>query len=58
MEDLGAVLGATSEQIEAKDQYKKFSEKMKQYILREFQNYEDIIVLVRDLKYPTTILNT
>ena len=58
MEDLGAVLGATSEQIEAKDQYKKFSEKMKQYILREFQNSEDIIVLVRDLKYPTTILNT
>ena len=58
MEDLGAVLGATSEQREAKDQYKKFSEKMKQYILREFQNYEDIIVLVRDLKYPTTILNT
>ena len=44
------VLGIMSEQREAKDQYKKFSEKPKQYILRVFQNPEDIIVLVRYLK--------
>ena len=58
MEDFGTVLGTTYKQREAKYQYKKFSEKLKQYILREFQNPEEIIVLVRDLKYPTTVLNT
>ena len=47
-----------SEQIEAKGQYKKFCEKMKQYVLREFQNREDIIILVRDLKYLATVLST
>ena len=55
MEDFGAVLGTTSEQREAKDQYKKFSKKLKQYILRVFQNPEDIIVLVRDFKDPTIV---
>ena len=58
VEHFGAVLGATSEQREAKDQYKKFSKKLKQYIIREFQNPEDIVVLVRDLKYSTTVSNT
>ena len=58
VEDFGAVLGTTSEQREAKYQYKKFSKKLKQYILRVFHNPEDIIVLVRYLKYPTIILNT
>ena len=57
MEDFGAVLGTTSEQKEAKVQYNKFSENLKQYILRVFQNPEDIIVLVRDLKDPTIVLN-
>ena len=47
-----------SEQREDKDQYKNFSKKLKQYILRELHNPEDIIVLVRYLKYPTTIFNT
>ena len=55
--DFGAVLGTMSEQREAKGQYKKFSEKLKQYILRVFQNTEDIIALVRDLKDPTIVLN-
>ena len=58
VEDFGAVLGTTSEQREAEDQYKKCIEKLKQYILRVFQNPEDIIVLVRDLKVPTSVLNT
>ena len=49
------VLGATYEQREAKDQCNKFSEKLKQYILRVFQSPEDIIVLVRDLKDPTIV---
>ena len=48
MEDLGVVLGTLSEKREAKDQYKKFNEKLKQYILGEIQNPEDIIFLVRD----------
>ena len=30
---------------------------MKQYIIWQFQNPEDIIVMVRDLKDPTTVLN-
>ena len=47
-----------SEQREAKDQYKKFSEKLKQYILRVFQNPENIIVLVRYLYDPTIFFNT
>ena len=34
-----AILGTTSEQREDKDQYKKFSKKLKQYILREFKRY-------------------
>ena len=36
----------------------KFREKLKHYILREFQNPEYTIVLVRDLKYPTKVLDT
>ena len=55
MEDFGAVLGTTYEQREAKDQCKRFGEKLKQYILRVFHNSEDIIVMVRDLKYPTIV---
>ena len=58
VEDFGAVLGTTSEQREAKDRYKKFSEKLKQYILRVFQNNEDVIVLVRYIKDHTIVFNT
>ena len=58
MEDFDAVLGTMCEQREAKDQYKKFSDNLKQYILRLFQNPEYIIVLVRDLKDHTIVLNT
>ena len=43
--------------IEAKDQFNKFNDKMKQYALREFHNPEDISVLVRDVKDPITVLN-
>ena len=38
VEDFGAALGSTSEQIEDKDQNKKFREKLKHYILRVLQN--------------------
>ena len=38
VENFGKVLGNTAEQIEAKDGYKKFSNKLKQYVLQEFQN--------------------
>ena len=58
VEGFGAVLGTTYDQREAKDQYNKFSEKLKQYILRVFQNPEDIIVIVRDLKDPTFVFKT
>ena len=52
------VLGITAKQRESKDQNKKFSEKLKQYILQEFQNPEEIFILVRDLKDPTTFFKT
>ena len=35
----------------------KFRKKLKQYVLQEFHNPKDIIVLVRDMKNPSTILN-
>ena len=49
VDDFGAVFGTTAKQREATDQYNKFRENLKQYILWEFQSPEDIIVLVRDL---------
>ena len=58
VEDFGVVLWTASEQREYKDHYNKFSEKLKQYILRVFQNPEDMIILVRYLKDPTIVLNT
>ena len=36
--DFGAVLGNNFEQREAKDQHKRFSKNLSQYILRELQN--------------------
>ena len=48
----------TAKQRESKDQWKKISEKLKQYILQELQNPEDIIDLVLDLKDPMTVLDT
>ena len=47
VDNFGVVLGNTINEIEAKDQYSNFSEKLKQYILLEFQNTEDITILVR-----------
>ena len=41
-----AVLGTTAKRRESKDQYKKFSNKLKQYVLQEFQNHDYINVLV------------
>ena len=58
VDGFGTVLGTTAEQREFEDQYKNFSKNLKQYIQLEFRNTEDIIVLIRDLKYPTTVLNT
>ena len=46
------------EQRKAKHQYKKFRYKMKQYVLQELQNPEDIIVLVQYLKYSIPVLDT
>ena len=56
VDDFGAVLGTAAKQIEAKDQYKKFRNKIKNDVLRELQNTEDIIVLIQDLKYPMTVM--
>ena len=58
VDNFGVVLGITAKQRESKDQNKKFSEKLKQYILQEFQNPEEIFILVRDLKDPTTFFKT
>ena len=53
----GALLDTTVNQIEAKDQYKKFSENLKQYVIQELQNPEDIIALVWDLKEQMTTMD-
>ena len=58
VEYFGLALGTMAEHREAKYQFNKFSEKLKQYLLQEFQNPEYIIVLVGDVKYPTTVINT
>ena len=42
----GALLGTTVDERESKYQYKKFSKKLRQYVLQELQNPEDIIVPV------------
>ena len=57
MEQFGAVLGITAKQREAKYQFKRISENLKQYV-QEFHNPVDIIVLARDVKDPMAILNT
>ena len=51
VDDLGTAKGTTADQREATYQYKNFSENLKQYVLQDLQNYEEIIVLVRELKY-------
>ena len=58
MEEFGALLRTTAEKREAKDQYNNLSKKIKQYLLQEFYNPEDITILVRDIKYPITIIKT
>ena len=46
VDDFGVVLRTTADQREAEDQYKKFNQKLKHYVLREFYDPENIIVLV------------
>ena len=58
VEDFDMILGTTAKQREAKYQFNKFSEKMKQYALQEFKNPEYIIILVLYVKYPITEINT
>ena len=55
VEGVAATLGTTAERRKIKDEFQIFSEKLKQYLLREFKNPEDIIVLVRDIKDPMTV---
>ena len=57
-DDFSMVLRTTSDQREAKDQYKKFNQKLKHYVIQEFHDPENIIVLVWDSKYPLTMLYT
>ena len=52
MPSVGAVLGKFAEHLRIKEQFKTFQEKVKQYVLREFHNQRDIIIVVRDLKDP------
>ena len=35
-----------------KEQFKTFQDKVKQYVLRDFDNSRDIIIVVRDIKDP------
>ena len=58
LEYFGAVLETTAEQREDKYQLNKFSDKLKQYVLQEFHNPEDIIVIVRYVEYPMDGIDT
>ena len=58
VDDFGAVLGTTADQREAKDKCNNFNQKLKQYVIRELHNPEDIIVLVWYLKDPMIMLDT
>ena len=51
------VLGNRYKHREAKYQFKKFSKNLEEYVLRDFQNPEDIIILVQDIKDPMAVLN-
>ena len=46
-----SVLGTVAEQCIMKDQFKTFQDKVKQYVLRDFDNPREIIIVFRDLKY-------
>ena len=46
----GEVLSVGYEKRSMKDQFKTFQDKVKQYVLHEFNNTKDIIIIVQDLK--------
>ena len=50
MPSVASILGTFSEQCSTKDQLKTFQVKVKQYVLRKFDNPRGIIIAVRDLK--------
>ena len=47
---VGTVFGTVSEQHSTNYQFKTFQNKSKQYVLRDFDNPRDIIIVVGDLK--------
>ena len=47
---VGAILGTVTENHITKEQLKTFQDKVKQYVIHEFDNTRDIIIFVQDLK--------
>ena len=58
VEKFSTVLGTTFEQRKASNLFNKYSENLKQYVIRELQNPEEIIVLVCYTKDPMARLKT
>ena len=56
--DIGAVIGLRVEWLDKKTSFRNFMEKMVDYVLREFDNANDILPLVRDQIDPFTDFET
>ena len=52
MPSVGSVIGTVTKQRSTKDKFKNFQDKVKKYVLREFDNPREIIIVVRDIKDP------
>jgi len=53
--DLGAVLGLFSEKLDKSVSFDKFTDFIKNYMLKNYKNTEDIVCLIVDLEDPTTV---
>ena len=53
----GDVLETVAKNCSMKDQFKTFQTKVKQYILKKFNNRRDVSVVIRDIKYPYSHLD-
>ena len=55
---VGAVLGTVSEHRIIKDQFNKFQDKLKEYLICKFDNPREIIIVIQYLKDPYVHVDT
>ena len=56
--ELNAVLGIITERLDQGVTFEKFQEVLKNYVLKNFHKAEDIVEMVKNLKYPLPNFNT